>query len=235
MPPAAAADNDPAPVRPIARPPRTGAEQTMSLTTPSCPDCGAELTLGASGNLNCWSCPAGHGLGFTMTAAYGRLQDDEIAAIWSAAASAPEASRKCPVCERAMVTVTVGVDADEDPAAAKGSPELTLEVCREDEFYWLDPGELDELPVDVPNAAPSAEEQHNLAVVRQAFDAGIDQAEREAGERGILNRMAGTVARNHSGFAGLLDRAAYRGDLAAEHAKTQAEWDAAGGAQEDAA
>lgn len=48
---------------------------------PICPKCGAELRLGASGRLQAWSCPAGHGVGFTVTAAYERLADDEIHAV----------------------------------------------------------------------------------------------------------------------------------------------------------
>lgn len=51
------------------------------FAAPKCPQCGAELKLGASGRLDAWACPAGHGVGFTLSEAYERVQEDEISSL----------------------------------------------------------------------------------------------------------------------------------------------------------
>ena len=55
------------------------------------------------------------------------------------------------MCSQPMAGVTVAV-------GGPGSPEETLDVCREDEFIWFDPGELDEFPQHTAAAPPSADE-----------------------------------------------------------------------------
>jgi Zn-finger nucleic acid-binding protein len=181
---------------------------------PTCPQCRAELKLVANGQLDFWSCPQGHGLGFTLSEAYGRVEDDEISKIWHGSEKAPPGGRTCPMCDRPMVTVTVGVDDDE---AAEGEPDdhpdelqVSLDVCREDQFLWFDPGELDELPLDIPNPRPSAEEQRSIDLIAKAYDHDLVDALEAEANRGLANRLADRIASRHPGFVRLLDHAVYR-------------------------
>jgi Zn-finger nucleic acid-binding protein len=183
----------------------------MALPEPTCPECHQQLALKSAGDLDFWACPAGHGLGFTMSEAYGRLQDDEIAAIWEGSAHAPAGTRPCPFCTAPMVAVTVAVDADESPAAAPGATSVTIDVCRDDEVFWFDAGELDALPADLPNPDLTPEQQKNLDLVMATFDKGLDEA--AAAGQGRLDRMADHIVRHHPGFVRVLDRAVYRSKL----------------------
>ena len=75
--------------------------------------------------------------------------------MWEAAKTASAGKHACPMCDRADGrTVTIGVDADEStggPNDMTGTPSsVTLDVCRDDQFIWFDPGELDQLPEDPP-------------------------------------------------------------------------------------
>ena len=180
------------------------------LPPPKCAQCGAELKLGASGQLDAWTCPAGHGVGFTLSEAYGRGQEDEISKLWHGSEHAPPGKYACPMCGVPMVSVTIGTDADEAPEGEPGdqpdSEQLSLDVCREDQFIWFDPGELDELPQDLPNAQPSAEQLEQIAQIRKAYDHDIDEAYED---HGMLDRFADRVARRHPGFTKFLDHAVY--------------------------
>src|SRR5581483_1875900 len=119
--------------------------------------------------LDAWSCPAGHGIGFTVSEAYERLEGDEVHKIWQASEHAAPGSHHCPFCAQPMVSVTVAV-------GGEGSPKETLDVCREDEFIWFDPGELDEFPQHAPAPEPSAEEQRKIDQIRRTFDHDLDVA-----------------------------------------------------------
>jgi Zn-finger nucleic acid-binding protein len=174
----------------------------VSEQAPTCPKCRAELQLSAGDKLHTWSCPNGHGLGFTISIAYDRLQDDEIHKIWHDSETAPPGTYDCPMCSRRMVAVTVAVG---DP----GSPEETLDVCRSDEFMWFDAGELDEFPEHVDPPPPSAEELQKIEQIRETFDREY-LAGMEAGEnRGVMNKFANHVVKHHPGLVNLLDHAVY--------------------------
>ena len=184
------------------------------LPAPTCPKCGAELELGASGTLHAWSCPKGHGLGFTLTVAYERLQDDEIHEIWHDSETAGPGTYACPMCTKPMVAVTVAV-------GGPGSAEETLDVCRQDEFMWFDAGELDEFPQHVDASPPSADELAKIAQIRATFDHDLDDAVAAEESRGLMNKFANHVVACHPGLIGLLDHAVYRhqlDDLADSHA-----------------
>lgn len=184
----------------------------MSLPSPQpdetalCPSCHAELVLGGNGPGGFWVCPNSHGMACTMTAAYGRVSDEEIRAIWHGSEHGWPSSRACPMCARPMVTVDVSADSD--------APEkVTVDVCREDEVFWLDAGELDELPRNAPESGPSEQEQRNLELVRREFDEGLDEALREDKFAGPLDRMADGITRRHPGFTRMLDEGVYRQDF----------------------
>jgi Zn-finger nucleic acid-binding protein len=179
---------------------------SSELPAPRCPQCGAELKLGTSGQLDAWSCPVGHGLGFTLSEAYERLEDDEIAKIWHASEQAAPGKYACPMCSRPMVNVTVNVGGD-------GSPQESLDVCRDDEFIWFDPGELDELPQGAPAAQPSADELQKIDQIRKTFDHDLDEADAAEESSGVMNRFASHVVACHPGFVRFLDHAVYRHEL----------------------
>jgi Zn-finger nucleic acid-binding protein len=183
-------------------------ETSMSSTLPApkCPQCGADLKLGASGSLDAWSCPAGHGLGFTVSEAYERLEDGEIHKIWHASEQARPGKHACPMCSRPMVNVTVTAGADD-------SGQVSLDVCREDEFIWFDPGELDELPQHTPTQEPSAAELQKVDQIRKTFDHDLDEAEATEESHGVMNRFANHVVICHPGLVHFLDRAVYRREL----------------------
>ena len=173
---------------------------------PKCPQCGADLELGASGKLHAWSCPAGHGLGFTLSAAHERLEDDEVHAIWHASEQATPGKHTCPFCAAPMVNVTVAI-------GGPGSPQETLDVCREDEFIWFDPGELDEFPQHTLAAAPSPEEQAKIEQLRSTFDHDLDAAAAAEGSAGVMDRFANHVVAHHPGLVHLLDHTVYGHEL----------------------
>jgi Zn-finger nucleic acid-binding protein len=176
------------------------------LPAPKCPQCGAELKLGPSGKLDAWSCPAGHGIGFTLSEAYERLEDDEIHAIWKASETAAPGRHACPMCSQPMAAVTVAV-------GGAGSPHETLDVCREDQFVWFDAGELDEFPQHEAAPPPSADELAKVEQIRQSFDHNLDEAVADEESRGVLNKLANHVVVAHPGFVGFLDHAVYRHEL----------------------
>jgi Zn-finger nucleic acid-binding protein len=179
---------------------------TVDLPAPKCPQCGAELKLGASGKLDAWSCPAGHGIGFTLSEAYERLEDDEIHAIWKASEQAAPGAHTCPLCSQPMASVTIAV-------AGPGSPEETFDVCREDEFIWFDPGELDEFPQHTAVAPPSADEQRKIDQIRATFDHDLDEAIAAEESDSVLDRFANHVVESHPGFVHMLDHAVYGHEL----------------------
>jgi Zn-finger nucleic acid-binding protein len=185
---------------------------------PQCPQCSAGLKLGASGRLDAWACPDGHGVGFTLSELHERAQEDELARLWESAATASAGKHACPMCDRAMVTVTIGVDADElverrveDTA---DSARVTLEVCRDDQFIWFDPGELDELPEDLPEPKPSAAEVAEIDRITTAYEREVAAAFEDDS---LLGRFADKVSKRHPGFVKFLDRVVYR-DALDEHA-----------------
>ena len=155
----------------------------------TCPTCGAALELRHEGAFNAWTCPGGHGLGFTLTEAYERLPDDEIAAIWQLARQGAPGPRHCPMCARPMVTIAV-------PAVDDARP-VDLDVCLVDELLWFDARELDRLPPDRPAAAPpDPTEEAEIAEITQHFGEGLRQDWAAEDARGVVGRVARRVGRH---------------------------------------
>jgi len=207
-----------------------------SAPPPKCPRCSDELKLGANGQVDCWSCPVGHGLGLTLSEAYGRVQEDEISKIWHGSEAAQPGKYSCPMCGVPMLSVTVGVDSDEAPEGESedtpDSASVPLDVCREDQFIWFDVRELDEFPQDLPNPEPSPEELRRINLIMSAFDRDLDEANEDELNRGILNRLANTVARRHPGFVSVLEHAMYghkldelEAETRAAHEKLEEQWE----------
>lgn len=152
-----------------------------AVTVPSCPVCGQPLALGSQGEVDRWSCAQGHGVALTLSEAHVALQDDEVADLWQLARSASETGRPSPFPpHRPMARIRLQHDPDEaaegEPGdtAATGVVELDVDVA--EQFIWFDAGELEELPADLPNTPPSAEELERLAQLRAQFSADVGAA-----------------------------------------------------------
>jgi len=167
---------------------------TPSPDAPVCPTCQTTLALGANGLTSFWSCPNGHGAACTVTAAYSAISGDEIRTLWHASENAPAGNRSCPMCGGTMAEVPAGPDTAPAP----------VDVCRADEVFWLDAGELDQLPKTAPAAPPSPEEERDIAAIRQTFDEGLDASMR--GHKGPIDRMLDRLSGRHPHFTPLIQQ-----------------------------
>ena len=79
---------------------------------------------------------------------------------------------------------------DESPNAA-GSLQVTLDVCRDDQFIWFDPGELDQLPEDLPDPQPSAAEVVEIDRITTVYERELDAAYEDDS---LLGRFADRVS-----------------------------------------
>ncbi|HET7490171.1 MAG TPA: zf-TFIIB domain-containing protein [Acidimicrobiales bacterium] len=165
----------------------------MSTPTATCPTCSGPLTLTASGQLDTWVCPAGHGAGMTVTEAHGRLQEDEISQLWQKARAAGPGPRACPSCGRPMGQFDVSYDPDEVPEGQPGDTADTgaapLDVCAECQFLWFDAGELEQFPDDLPDPEPTPAQQEALERIRRAFGEGIVAAAHEREGHQLTERV----------------------------------------------
>ncbi len=175
---------------------------------PRCPICSAELVLGSSGQLDSWACPQGHGLAMTLSESYEQLQEDEIALLWQRAKMAQPGPLTSPFGGAPMVRITVDFDDDEVSEGAAGDGPNTgavvVDVDVPNQFIWFDAGELDELPVDLPDPEPSAAQLAAEAKIVAQFGADLDAAAEERQSREPLEKLYRRVAR-HPGALNALD------------------------------
>ena len=107
----------------------------------------------------------------------------------------PTTDRPCPTCETAMHRVHISVDDDEvmDPRAPGHFElcQLDAEVCRTCLFVWLDAGELEQLPVDRPNAefAATVEQQSVLDQIRRDTEAELERRYQELDRHDLAERI----------------------------------------------
>jgi Zn-finger nucleic acid-binding protein len=177
----------------------------VPVQVPHCPICDADLQLGSTGTLHHWSCPQGHGLAMTLTESYERLQEDEIAELWRRARTAAPGPLPSPFDRTPMARFEIAVDVDE-VAGGDGSDvgSVVVDVDVENQFIWLDAGELDEFPADVEDAPPSPDQVAKEAEIVARFGADIeaDVDEREGQE--LTEQLYRRVA-HHPGALGALD------------------------------
>ncbi len=166
--------------------PVTTSTNSAPTSAPVCPNCGSTLQLEHDGELDAWACPQHHGLGFTVSEAYKRMDEGEIHTIWQQARTASAGSRTCPICTTTMVSVTVAPTA---AATTDPLPTLSLDVCLVDEFIWFDAGELHEIPVDTNEPAPDPEEDAQIAQITEQFG---QRAHRRSGRSATARRCATT-------------------------------------------
>ncbi|CAN5591780.1 hypothetical protein BH10ACT3_BH10ACT3_05000 [soil metagenome] len=171
-----------------------------SVSIPTCPIGGEDLRLGSQGELDYWSCPAGHGLAMTLSESHLRLQDDEVAELWQLARVAEPGPLMSPFGQRQMVRVTLPYDDDELPAAdgdastSASSGSVVLDVDLEEQFIWFDAGELDLLPADLANAEPTAEELAAVAQIRARFGSDIEADLEARDDHEISERIYNHIA-----------------------------------------
>lgn len=81
----------------------------------NCPRCGTPLIKGTQKNgIDGWACPNQHGVGITLSEAWGHLQDDEVRAIWRAAKNGQPSALKSPALGEDMVRIEISVERDAD-------------------------------------------------------------------------------------------------------------------------
>lgn len=178
-----------------------------------CPQCRTTLAAVAYGDFDTWECKDGHGVGITLTEAYGHFQEDEIRAIWQAAKSAPQSSLRSPALGQPMVAVTVAVDDDEvEGSPAGGSRLVTLDVAPDEQFLWFHVVDFKAMPADLPNPAPSADELAKLEQIRaqsrEAIAADTRRQETPESEFGYRVGSKAAALLNLTGFMKKLGAAA---------------------------
>ncbi len=152
----------------------------------NCPTCRAALQLTNHDTFDSWVCPNGHGLAATLSELYERAQEDEIHAVWALAKASwvdhePTEGKPCPMCQRLMVSISVGTDADEvdegQPGDGPDTGEVPVDVCVVDQVIWFDVAELELLPADLPDPQPTAEQEAALSAIRQQFGSDYEDAD----------------------------------------------------------
>jgi Zn-finger nucleic acid-binding protein len=172
----------------------------VPVSMPHCPLCGVQLELGSSAELDRWSCPAGHGLAMTLSETYERMQEDEIGLLWKLARDAAPGPLGSPFDKTPMKRVVLPYDDDEVPEGEPGDGPNTgsvhLDVDVANQFVWFDAGELDELPHDLPDPEPSAEELARIDQIVDQFSADIEGAARAREASTVTGRLYRRVARD---------------------------------------
>lgn len=173
---------------------------TVPVSMPHCPVCGVQLELGSSGELDRWSCPEGHGLALTLSESYERVQEDEIGLLWQLARDGQPGPLGSPFDRTPMRRVVVPYDDDEVPegepgdGANTGAVEVDVDVANQ--FIWFDAGELDELPEDLPDPEPSAEELARIDQIVDQFGSDVEDAARAREAKSLTGRLYRRVARD---------------------------------------
>ena len=90
---------------------------------------------------------------------------------------------------------------DDGPATAT----IVVDVDVENQFIWLDAGELDEFPADLPDPEPSPDELAREQEIVQRFGVSYTDAVEGRESRELTERLYRRVAR-HPGALDALDR-----------------------------
>ncbi len=179
----------------------------VDVTQPVCPHCASELRRGSHGEVDFWSCPELHGLAMTLSEAHGRLQNDEVARLWELARTAAPGPLPSPFGGPPMVRFELPWDLDEapegDPADTEDLGVVELDVDLDNRFIWFDSGELAELPEDLPDAPPTAEENEALQRITKQFSESYGDAIEARDDNEVSERIYGHIARRPSMLRGL--------------------------------
>jgi Zn-finger nucleic acid-binding protein len=162
----------------------------------NCPRCRTPLTKGTLKNdIDSWACPNHHGVGITLSEAWGHLQDDEVKAIWSAAKNGQPSDLKSPALGKEMVRIEITVDSDEEEGnRGPDAFQIELDVSVDEQFIWFDAGELEKMPEDIPNPQMSEGERKHIEEIAQEFGdsmmANYDKRENESVTGKLYNFVA---------------------------------------------
>lgn len=190
----------------------------MSNLTYLCPQCRSTMAAVKKDDFDTWECKDGHGVGFTVSEAHGRLQEDEIRSIWQAAKSAPPSSLKSPILGRPMVAITIVVDDDEiEGNEGPGARPVTVDVCLDEQFLWFQVVALENMPLDLPNPPAPPEELARIHQIRGEIRevASLEAGSEESSVDDVGYRFGSRVAAM-LGMDGLLKRL---GDSARERVR----------------
>jgi len=122
-----------------------------------CPRCGKPLNLEKHPDGGLWRCPQCSGVAANLTVLRRQLEEDVVRDFWRKAVDASEPSpHKCPSCSRAL----------REFVAHHEDQSLRLDLCRQCQLMWFDPGELEVFP-KVKKARPTdIDQQIALAQMR---------------------------------------------------------------------
>jgi Zn-finger nucleic acid-binding protein len=175
-----------------------------AVTKPRCPHCREELQLGSwqlrdGVPLDCWACPGAHGVALTMAESYEQLQEDELARLWELARAGSPGPLPGPFGGPPMVRILLPYDDDEAREGEEGDAEdvgsVELDVDLDNQFIWFDAGELEQLPADLPDPEPSAEENAALSRITQEFTQDYGAALDARDDHEISERIYQRIAR----------------------------------------
>jgi hypothetical protein len=180
----------------------------MGETGYQCPQCRLALAPRRQGDFDAWECTGGHGIGVTLTEAYGHFQDDEIHAIWTASKTAPKSALKSPMLGTPMVAVTVIVDDDEiEGNEGPGAHPVTLDVAPDEQFLWIHVADFKNMPADLPNPPLSQEQLSRLDQLgrqsRESIRKDLDSRETDESRLGY---RVGSWAAAKLHMTGLMNR-----------------------------
>ena len=158
-----------------------------AVTKPRCPHCREELQLGTwqlreDAPLDCWACPGAHGVALTMAESYEQLQEDELARLWELARSARRARFPARSAVHPWCGSLLPYDDDEAMEGEEGDTEdvgaVELDVDLDNQFIWFDAGELEQLPADLADPEPTAEENAAVDQITRQFSEDYERRPR---------------------------------------------------------
>jgi Zn-finger nucleic acid-binding protein len=175
-----------------------------AVTKPRCPHCREELQLGSwqlrhDAPLDCWACPGAHGVALTMAESYEQMQEDELARLWELARAGSPGPLPGPFGGPPMVRILLPYDDDEAKEGEEGDTEdvgaVELDVDLDNQFIWFDAGELEQLPADLPDPEPTAEENAAVAQITRQFSEEYGAALDARDDHEISERIYQRIAR----------------------------------------
>ncbi len=109
----------------------------MLLQPIMCPRCGKPLNLEKHLHGGLWRCPQCSGVAANLTVLRRQLDEEVVRDFWRKAIDASAAStNKCPSCSRPL----------REFVARHEDQSLRLDLCRQCQMMWFDPGELEVFP-----------------------------------------------------------------------------------------
>lgn len=118
------------------------------------------------------------------------------------------------MCQRPMVSITVGTDADEVDEGLSGDSadtgDVPVDVCVDDQVIWFDVAELELLPADLPDPQPTSKQEAALADIRRSFGENYQAA--VEGQVGFTDRLYARLRRSPAA-AGAVNPDSTRADV----------------------